>query len=73
MHNSNNHPTYTIALDAFQLDRDDCDDLIDTDARYVLVDQRFWSDYICPLINSNDELVYAIRALYSGPHAVTVH
>jgi hypothetical protein len=69
----NNNPTYTISLTNFRLDRDDCDNLIDTDARYVLVDSRIWLDYIVPLINENDELHYALRHCdFSGPHAITV-
>ena len=72
MHNNNN-PTYTISLTNFRLDRDDCDNLIDTDARYVLVDARIWHDHIIRLINENDELRYALRHCgYSGPHAATV-
>jgi hypothetical protein len=68
-----NHPTYTLTLHRFQLDRDNCDNIINTDADYVLVDQRYWLDYICPLINADAESYRALRTLgYSGPHAVAV-
>lgn len=67
------HPTYTITLDRFHLDLENCDNLVDTDARYVLVDQRLWQHVICPLINADADSYYALHTSdYSGPHAVTV-
>jgi len=68
----NNNPTYTISLTNFRLDRDDCDSLIDTDARYVLIDARIWHDHIIRLINENDELRYALHHCGYSAHAVTV-